>query len=65
MKRLLAELERGPATVEDLVDSTGMSADSIRAQLSQLAAMGLVKSDTRVPVSRTVTRMRRLYEVSA
>lgn len=65
MKRLLAELERGPATVEDLVDSTGMSADSIRAQLSQLAAMGLVKSDTRVPVSRTVTRMRRLYEVAA
>jgi predicted Rossmann fold nucleotide-binding protein DprA/Smf involved in DNA uptake len=65
MTRLLSELERGPATIDDLVDSTGMTADSIRAQLSQLVALGAVKSDYRVPVSLTVTRMRKVYEVAA
>jgi len=65
MNRLLTELERGPATIDDLVDATGMGEDSIRAQLSQLSRIGVVKSDHRVPVEVTVTRMRRVYEVAA
>jgi predicted transcriptional regulator len=56
MTRLLSALAESPATVADLVDATGMSADSCRAQISELRRMGLIREVSRVPVE--VTRIR-------
>jgi DNA-binding IclR family transcriptional regulator len=62
--RLLDALRESPATVADLADATGCNRDSIRAQLSELRRMGLIREVGRVPVEVVVTRKAALYAVA-